>query len=45
MSFIKKKISEDENKKSADQIQKITDDFISKIDQVGTTKEKDIMTI
>lgn len=40
-----KKITEDENKKSADQIQKITDDYIAKIDQVSASKEKDIMTI
>ncbi len=40
-----KKITEDDNKKSGDQIQKITDDYIGKIDQFSTSKEKDIMTI
>lgn len=40
-----KKITEDDNKKSSDQIQKITDDYIAKIDQASAQKEKDIMTI
>jgi ribosome recycling factor len=40
-----KKITEDDNKKSQEQIQKVTDDFNSKIDLMGATKEKEIMTI
>jgi ribosome recycling factor len=44
--FLKdKKITEDENKKSGEQIQKITDEFNAKADQMGAAKEKDIMTI
>jgi ribosome recycling factor len=44
--FLKdKKITEDENKKSGEQIQKITDEFNGKTDQLGAAKEKDIMTI
>lgn len=37
--------SEDERKDQQDQVQKKTDDFISKIDDVSATKEKEIMTI
>ena len=40
-----KKISEDENKKVLDQIQKVTDEFNGKVDQMTSAKEKDIMTI
>ncbi|MFP5520220.1 MAG: ribosome recycling factor [Bdellovibrionia bacterium] len=40
-----KAISEDEAKKSETDIQKITDDFIKKIDQVAEEKEKQILTI
>lgn len=40
-----KEISEDDQKKSADEIQKLTDECIKKIDQIGTEKEKDLMTI
>jgi ribosome recycling factor len=40
-----KTISEDENKKSEVEIQKITDDFIKKIDSIAEEKEKSIMTI
>lgn len=40
-----KKVSEDEAKKSEADIQKITDDFIKKIDQVADEKEKQILTI
>ena len=40
-----KKISEDENKRVTDQIQKITDEFGGKIDQVVGTKEKELMTL
>jgi ribosome recycling factor len=40
-----KKITEDDNKKSQEQIQKMTDEYNTKIDQMGATKEKEIMTI
>lgn len=40
-----KKISEDENKKSEAEIQKLTDDYIKKVDQVAEEKEKSILTI
>jgi ribosome recycling factor len=40
-----KAISEDESKKSETEIQKMTDDFIKKIDQIADEKEKSIMTI
>ncbi|MBK9293800.1 MAG: ribosome recycling factor [Oligoflexia bacterium] len=40
-----KKITEDENKKTSDQIQKLTDEYIGKIDTVANAKEKDILTI
>lgn len=40
-----KLISEDENKKSETEIQKLTDDYIKKVDAISTEKEKSIMTI
>ena len=40
-----KKMSEDEQKKLQEEIQKITDQFIEQVDQVLTTKEKEIMEI
>ena len=40
-----KKISEDEMFKSQDDVQKITDDFIKKIDGMFEVKEKDILTV
>lgn len=38
-------ISEDELKKSQDQVQKITDEYIKQIDDILVKKEKDIMTV
>jgi ribosome recycling factor len=38
-----KEISEDELYKSHDDVQKITDDFIKKIDEITAEKEKEIM--
>jgi ribosome recycling factor len=38
-------VSEDDIKSSEDRIQKITDGFISKIDQIFLDKEKDIMSV
>ncbi|MGZ3770669.1 MAG: ribosome recycling factor [Bdellovibrio sp.] len=40
-----KAISEDEGKKAEADIQKVTDDFIKKVDQVAEEKEKSILTI
>lgn len=40
-----KEITEDENKKGLDQIQKITDGFIDQIDQVFKDKEADILKV
>ena len=40
-----KKVSEDEGKKGEADIQKITDDFIKKVDQQAEEKEKSILTI
>lgn len=40
-----KAISEDESKKSETEIQKMTDDYIKKVDQIADEKEKSIMTI
>jgi ribosome recycling factor len=40
-----KQISEDENKKAGDIIQKLTDDYIKKVDQIGTDKEKELLTL
>ncbi len=44
-AFKDKKISEDESKKGEADVQKITDDFIKKIDQIAEEKEKSILTI
>jgi ribosome recycling factor len=38
-------VSEDEIKASEEKIQKITDGFITKIDQIFNEKEKDIMSV
>jgi ribosome recycling factor len=40
-----KQISEDENKRALDEIQKVTDQAIVKVDQISADKEKDIMTV
>lgn len=40
-----KVVSEDESKKSEADIQKLTDDFIKKVDQIADEKEKSILTI
>lgn len=44
-AFKDKIISEDESKKAETEIQKITDDFIKKVDQIADEKEKSILTI
>lgn len=40
-----KAISEDENKRAQDEVQKLTDDYIKKIDQLANDKEKELMTL
>lgn len=40
-----KEISEDERFKIFDELDKLTKDFVSQIDEMGASKEKDIMTI
>lgn len=40
-----KTISEDESKKSETDVQKLTDDYIKKVDAISEEKEKSIMTI
>jgi len=44
-AFKDKMISEDESKKGEADVQKITDDFIKKVDQMAEEKEKSILTI
>jgi ribosome recycling factor len=43
--FKDKKITEDDDKKAHDDIQKVTDGYMDKIDQASKTKEKEIMEI
>lgn len=38
-------LSEDEMKNAEDEVQKLTDDYIKKIDQIFDAKEKEIMTV
>ena len=40
-----KAISEDENKRFQEEVQKLTDDYIKKIDQLAGDKEKELMTL
>lgn len=40
-----KKISEDEQRTQSDKIQKLTDDYVKKIDEQLVAKEKDIMSV
>lgn len=40
-----KKISEDEQRTQSDKVQKLTDDYIKKIDELLVAKEKDIMSV
>jgi ribosome recycling factor len=40
-----KTISEDDNKRQQEEIQKLTDDYIKKIDQMAADKEKELMTV
>jgi ribosome recycling factor len=43
--FKDKKITEDDEKKAHDDIQKVTDGYMDKIDQASKTKEKEILEI
>ncbi|MFK8137487.1 MAG: ribosome recycling factor [Bdellovibrionales bacterium] len=40
-----KEISEDDHKRYGEDIQKITDEYIKKVDKIGADKETDIMTV
>jgi ribosome recycling factor len=40
-----KEIGEDEHKRLSEEVQKLTDSFIAKVDSALTQKEKDIMTV
>ncbi|HEV2349660.1 MAG TPA: ribosome recycling factor [Terriglobia bacterium] len=40
-----KKISEDDEKRGLDEVQKLTDDFMTKLEEQGKSKEKEIMEI
>jgi ribosome recycling factor len=40
-----KAISEDDNKRQQDEVQKLTDDYIKKIDTLAADKEKELMTV
>lgn len=40
-----KKISEDEQRTQSDKVQKLTDDYVKKIDELTVSKEKDILSI
>jgi ribosome recycling factor len=40
-----KTISEDDEKKGLDEIQKLTDDFIKKLEDVAKAKETEIMKV
>ena len=44
-AFKDKAITEDDNKKGQDEVQKLTDDYIKKIDGIGEEKEKDLLSI
>jgi ribosome recycling factor len=39
------KIGEDEGKRSSEQVQKVTDEFIAEIDKALAAKEKEILTV
>jgi ribosome recycling factor len=38
-------ISEDDGKRSADQVQKATDESVAEVDRMLATKEKEILTV
>ena len=43
--FKEKEISEDEERKAQDDVQKITDRFIAKVEEALAAKEKDLLEI
>ena len=46
LKYMKKDgLAEDEEKKASEEVQKMTDDFIEKIDKILESKETDIMTV
>jgi ribosome recycling factor len=40
-----KELSQDEHKRALDQLQKLTDRFMSAIEQIGKDKEKELMEV
>ena len=40
-----KVLTEDDNKRQHDEVQKLTDDYIKKIDELAADKEKELMTV
>lgn len=40
-----KEISQDDEKKNVEQVQKVTDDFVKQVDQMMTEKEKELMEV
>jgi ribosome recycling factor len=40
-----KEISEDDQNKALEEVQKVTDDFIKKVDAIYSSKEKEILEI
>jgi len=40
-----KEVSEDEEKRALDQIQKLTDDYIKKLEEIAKVKEQEILTV
>lgn len=40
-----KTVSEDQSKRLQDEIQKMTDEYIAKVDKIGNDKEKELMTL
>lgn len=40
-----KSIPEDQNKRFQDEVQKLTDSYIAKVDKIGSDKEKELMTV
>ena len=40
-----KEISEDDERRSQDEVQKMTDRFVAEIDKIISEKEKEIMTV
>jgi ribosome recycling factor len=41
----KKEIAEDEGRRQEESVQKLTDKFVAEVDQILSTKEKELMSI